>query len=85
LEGKPQTELVMGERVVWIECYCPAKFALAACPIIFVEEFENRKGGVTFGGVIVQLDGLLSGVFCLGPGFRGGQDSFVVTSPEVAI
>src|SRR5579864_3755198 len=43
LEGKRQSELIVSKRVVWIECECMVKFALAARPIKFVEKPEYSE------------------------------------------
>ena len=38
-----------------------------------------------FGGIVVQLDGLLGCRLGLGPRFAGGEEAFVVAGPEVRI
>ena len=81
----PLAELIVRERVIWIQRERSSKFALRAFPIEFVEEFEYGQGGVSFGGIGVQLDCLLRRRLCLGLRFCGGEDSFVVTGPKIGV
>ena len=85
LEGQRHAELIVRERVVGIERERPPEFALAPCPVVFVEQLEHGERGVRFGGIVVQFDGLLGCRLGLGPRFGGGEEAFVVPGPEVRV
>ena len=64
-----QTELIVREGVVGIERDRAPEFALAARPVVFVEQLEDGERRVRFGGIVVELDRLFGRRLRLGPRF----------------
>lgn len=85
LEAKRHAELIMRERVARVQRERLTKLALTSRPVVAVEQLEDRERRMRLGGLAVERDGAFGRVLRLGAGGGGGDEAFVVASPQVGV